>query len=168
MFSQPGASLGTIVAGKVVVDQEDIAYWIVGFNVRKQRDVVGGVARSGTSGEIAIAHPQRSIHPGLLRPAIVIERRFDAVPTGRPAGCGRERAGNYRPEFIGADGRRPLGRLAVGGSVNQGLRPDPGRIPSLAIPSAQRKGKSVRNIRGRNLPCRLLPRCTNNAPDCLV
>jgi hypothetical protein len=114
MRSHPGTSLSTVVAGKVVGDQEDIACRIVGFDVRKQRDVVRRVARGNTSGELlAIAHTQRAIYPGLLKPATVIERRFDAVPTGRPAGCGRERAGNYWPEYIGADGRRPLGRLGV-------------------------------------------------------
>ena len=114
MLSHPGAGLGTAVTGEVVSDDENVAHGIVGFDVGKQRDVVRRVARGGTRGQLlAIAHAQRSIDPGLLRPAAVIQRRFDAVPTGRPAGCWRESAGNYWPEFVGADGRRPLGRLGV-------------------------------------------------------
>ena len=114
MLSHPGTSLGTAMAGKVVSDHEDVASWIVGFDIGKQSDVVGGVARSGTPGQLlAIAHAQRTVHPGLLRSTAVIQRRFDAVPTRRPAGCWREGAGNYWPQFVGADGRRPLGRLGV-------------------------------------------------------
>src|SRR5262249_46146115 len=79
-----------------------------------QSDVGGRVARSGTPGQLlAIAHAQCSIDPDFLGATAVIQRRFDAVPTGRPAGCRRESAGNYWPEFIGTDGRRPLRRLRV-------------------------------------------------------
>jgi hypothetical protein len=114
MRSHPGASLGTVVAGQVVGDDENVARRIVGFNVSKQRDVVGGVARSGTPGHLlAIAHTQRSIHPHLLLATAVIQRRFDAMPTRRPAGRGRKGAGYYWPEFVGANGRRPLGWLGV-------------------------------------------------------
>ncbi len=52
-----------------------------------------------------IAHAQRPIHPGFLGTPAVVQPRFDAVPTGRPASRWREGAGNYRPEFIGTDGR---------------------------------------------------------------
>ena len=114
MLNHPGAGLGTVMAGEVVGDDEDVAAGIVGFDSSQQGDVVGRVARSGTARQLlAITHAQRSIDPGLLRPATVIQQRFDAMPSGRPAGCGREGAGNYWPEFIGADGRRPLGRFSV-------------------------------------------------------
>ena len=57
MLSHPGAGLGTAVTGEVVSDDEDVARGIVGFDVRKQRDVVRRVARSGTPGQLlAIAH----------------------------------------------------------------------------------------------------------------
>ncbi len=114
MLSHPGAGLSTVMAAEIIGDHEDIACRIVGFDVLQQSDVVRRVARGGTSGELlAIAHAQRSIDPGFLRAATVIQRRFDAVPIGRPAGGWRKGAGNYWPEFIGADGRRPLGRLGV-------------------------------------------------------
>ena len=44
MLSQPGAGLGTIVAGEVVGDDENVARRIVGFDVGKPRDVVRRVA----------------------------------------------------------------------------------------------------------------------------
>jgi hypothetical protein len=114
MLSHPGTSLSTVVAGKVVSDHEDVACRIVGFDVGKQRDVVRRVARDGTSGELlAIAHAQCAIDPGFLGAATVIQRRFDAVPTGRPAGRWRKGAGHYWPKFVGTEGRRPLGRLGV-------------------------------------------------------
>jgi hypothetical protein len=121
MLSHPGTSLGAVVAGKVVGDQEDVACRIVGFAVGKQRDIVRRVTRGGTSGEfLAIAHAQRTIHPGFLRPATVIEQRLDAMPIRRPARCWRKGAGNYWPEFVGTDGRRPLGWFSV---VGDDLRP---------------------------------------------
>jgi hypothetical protein len=114
MLSHPGTGLGTAVTAEIIGDHEDVAHRIVDFNVSKQSDVVRRVARSSTPGQLlAIAHTQRSIHPGLLRPAAVIERRFDTVPSSGPTGRWREGAGNYWPEFVGADGRRPLGRLGV-------------------------------------------------------
>jgi hypothetical protein len=114
MLGQPGAGLGTIVAGEVVGDDEDIARRIVGFDVGKQSNVVRRVARGGTPGQFfAIAHAQRSIDPGFLGTTTVIQRRFDAMPIGRPGRCWGEGAWNYWPEFISADGRRPRGRLGV-------------------------------------------------------
>jgi hypothetical protein len=114
MLSHPGTSLSTVVAGKVVSDHEDVACRIVGLDVGKQSDVVGGVARGGTSGHLlAIAHAQCAIDPGFFGATTVIQRRFDAVPTGRPARGWRKGTGNYWPQFVGADGRRPLGRLGV-------------------------------------------------------
>jgi hypothetical protein len=50
----------------------------------------------------AIAHTQRSIDPGFLGAAAVIQRCFDAMSIGRPAGCWGKGAGNYWPEFVGA------------------------------------------------------------------
>jgi hypothetical protein len=114
MLSHPSTSLSTVVAGKVVSDHEDVSCRIVSFDVSEQRDVVGGVARGGTSGELlAIAHAQCSIDPGFLGAATVIQWRFDAMPSGRPSWRWSKGAGHYWPEFVGADGRRPLGRLGV-------------------------------------------------------
>ncbi len=114
MLGHPGACLSAVMSRKGVGDQEDVACWIVGFDISQQADVVGRIARSGTPGHLlAIAHAQRSIDPGLLRPATVVQHGFDAMPCDRPAGCWWEGAWHYWPEFVGADGRRPLGRLGV-------------------------------------------------------
>jgi hypothetical protein len=87
MLRQPGAGLSAVVAGKVVVDDEDVARRIVGFDVSEQYDVVRRVARSGALGQLlAIAHAQRSIDPGFFGAAAVIQGRFDAVSIGKPAG----------------------------------------------------------------------------------
>jgi hypothetical protein len=114
MLSQPSAGLGAVMAGEIVGDTEDVARCVVGFDVRKQGDVVGRVARGGTPGQfLAITHAQRSIHPGFLRTATVIYERFDAMPIGRPAGGWGEGTWHYWPQFVGADGRRPVGRRGV-------------------------------------------------------
>ncbi len=95
MFSHPGASLSTLVAGEGVGDDKHVASGIVGFDVGKQRDGVGRVARSGTPSHLlAFAHTQRSIDPGLLRPAAVIQWSFNAVPCDRPTGRWKEGTGN--------------------------------------------------------------------------
>ena len=57
MLSHPGSGLGAVIADQIISDHEDVACRIVGFDSGKQRDVVGRVARGGTSGELlAIAH----------------------------------------------------------------------------------------------------------------
>ncbi len=85
MLGQPGAGLGTVVAGKVVSDDEEVARRIVGFDVGQQSNVVRRVARSGAADQLlAIAHAQRSIDPGFFGATTVVQRRFDAMPIGRP------------------------------------------------------------------------------------
>ena len=110
MLSQPSAGLGTVMTGEVVGDDEDVTCHIVGFDVGQQRDVVRRVTRASAVGQLlVIAHAQCSIDPGLLRAATAIHERFDAVSIGRPGRRWREGAGNYWPEFVGADDRRPFG-----------------------------------------------------------
>ena len=93
------------MAGEVVGDDEDVARRIGGFDVGKQRDVVRRVARGGAAGQfLAIAHTQRSIDPGVLGTATVIQRCFDAMSSGRPGRRWGKGVGNYWPEFVGANG----------------------------------------------------------------
>jgi hypothetical protein len=114
MLGEPGPRLSTAVAGEIVSDDVNVPVGIVGFDALKQSYVVRRVARSGASGQfLAIAYAQRSIDPGLLGVATVIQRRFDAVTSGGPARGWWKGSGNYWPEFVGADGRRTLGRLGV-------------------------------------------------------
>jgi hypothetical protein len=114
MLSQPGTSLEAVMAAEVIGDNEDVARGVIGLNVGQQGDVAFRVARSGALSQfLAIAHTQRSIDPGFLGATTVIQKGFDAVPIGRPAGRRGEGAGNYWPQFVGADGRRALGRLSV-------------------------------------------------------
>ncbi len=83
---QPGAGLEARMTGEVIGDDEDVSRRIVGFNVGQRGNVALGVARSSTPGQLlAIAYAQCSIDPGLLRPAAVIKRCFDAMPSGRLA-----------------------------------------------------------------------------------
>src|SRR6266699_1836904 len=51
MLGQPGAGLGTVVAGEVVGDDEDVARRIIGFDVPKESNVVRRVARGGALGQ---------------------------------------------------------------------------------------------------------------------
>jgi hypothetical protein len=133
MSFQPGPGLQTGVTAEIVADDEDIAAGIIGFDVGQQSDVAFGIARSGTPGQfLAIAHAQRSVDPRLLGPATVIHLRFDAVPVGRPARSGGKGARHYRAEFVGADGRRALGRLGV---VADDRRPFGMKSLSRAVPN---------------------------------
>src|SRR5258708_2697469 len=111
---QPGARLQAGVTGEIIGDDEEIPSWIVSFDVGEQGNVALGVTRSRAAGQLfAIAHPQRPVDPGFLRPTPVVQRRFDAVTVGRPAWGGIKGARHYRSEFISTDGRRPFGWLGV-------------------------------------------------------
>jgi len=71
------------VAREIIGNDEDVACRIIRFNVGKQADVVRRVARGGTASQfLAIAHPQRSVHPGFLGSTTVIQQRLDAVTRG--------------------------------------------------------------------------------------
>jgi hypothetical protein len=116
MRFQPGTRLQAIVAAQIIGDDEDIPAGIVRFDGFEQFNVAFGVTRGGTSGDfLAIAHPERPIHPGFFRPPTIIERRFDAVPIGRPARRRIKGAWHYWSQFVGADGRRPFGGRGVVG-----------------------------------------------------
>ena len=116
MLLQPRAGLKTAVTAKVVSDDKDIPSRIVGFNVGQRGNVALGIARGRTAGQhLPIADPQRSIDPGFLGSALIVHRRFDAVPIRGPAWGRVKGAGNYRSQFIGTDGRRPFRWLGVVG-----------------------------------------------------
>src|SRR5215470_8554029 len=80
---------------------------------------------------MAIAYPERPVDAGLLRPAAIIHLRFDAMPIGRPTWGWGKRARHYRSEFVGAEGRRVLGRLGV---VGDDRRPFGTKSLSRAVP----------------------------------
>ena len=114
MLGEPGTGLEAVMAASVIGDNEDVACGVIGLDVGKPRNVTFRVARSGALSQfLAIAHAQRSIDPGFLGTTTVIQEGFDAVSIGRPAGRWGEGAGNYWPQFVGADGSLPLGRLGV-------------------------------------------------------
>jgi hypothetical protein len=52
MVRQPGARLQAVMAAQIVCDNENVAGRIVGFDGLEQLDVVLGITRSGTSGEL--------------------------------------------------------------------------------------------------------------------
>ena len=83
MALEPGARLQAIMTAQIIGNHENVACRVIGFDVGKQGNVVRRVARGGTAGQLlAITHTQRSIHPGFLRTATVIQRCFDAMPIG--------------------------------------------------------------------------------------
>ncbi len=114
MLGEPGPRLSAAVAGEIVSDDVNVPVGIVGFDALKQSYVVRRVARSGASGQfLAIAYAQRSIDPGFLGIATVVQWRFDAVSIRRPTWGWRKATRDYWPQLIGADGRRALGRLGI-------------------------------------------------------
>ena len=40
MLCHPGTGLGTVVAAEIIGDDEDLSFWIVGFDLLKQRDII--------------------------------------------------------------------------------------------------------------------------------
>jgi hypothetical protein len=43
MLRQPSSRLSTVMATEIVGDEEDISRWVIGLDVLKQCDVMGGV-----------------------------------------------------------------------------------------------------------------------------
>ena len=80
---QPSARFQARVTAEIVADDEEVSAGVVGFEVGQQCNVAFGVTRSGTARQLlAITYPQCSIDPRLLRPAAIIQLRFDAMPVG--------------------------------------------------------------------------------------
>jgi hypothetical protein len=112
VLREPGARLKAVVTAEIVGDDEEIARGVVGFDVGKPRDVAFRIARGRTPGQfLAITHPQRSVHPAFLRPALIVQRRLDAMSIGRPAWGWIKGTWHYGPQFVGADGSLALGWL---------------------------------------------------------
>ncbi len=58
MVCQPGAGLQAIMAAQIVRDDENVPGWIVSFDLFEQFNIVLGIARSRTAGNLlAIADP---------------------------------------------------------------------------------------------------------------
>jgi hypothetical protein len=136
MIHQPRPQRPTVVAGQVVADHVQVACRVGPLHRPQQALPAGGVARGG--GEralLAVADPQRAIHPHPLLAAAVLQGRLDPVPIGRAARRGRGGAGRYRAELVGADDRRALGRVGV-------ERDDPGPFgaKSGSVLLAQERG----------------------------
>ena len=133
---EPGARLQAIMTAQIIGNHKNVACRVIGFDVGKQGNIVLRVARGGTASQLlAIAHPQRSIHPGFLRSTAVIQLCFDPMACGRPAWSGRKAAGHYWPEFVGADGRRPPRRDRVVGDDRRpfGTKSRSSLVPQLCV-----------------------------------
>jgi len=73
VLRKPGASFQAVMTAQVVGDDEDIASWIVCFDVLEQLNIILGITRSGTSGKFfAITNPQCPVNPDLVIPATVL------------------------------------------------------------------------------------------------
>src|SRR6266487_2775610 len=103
---QPGPGALAVVAGEVIGDHVDGALGVGLLSPVEEVLVGGAVAGRGAHGDrLPVGDAQPAVHPGLVRPAGVLQRRLDPVPAGRPAGCGREGARDHRPGLAGADHR---------------------------------------------------------------
>src|SRR6266545_2710976 len=116
VVGQPGPGAGAGVAGQVVGDHHDGPLRVGGLDGGQQPLVADRVAGGcGHRHLLPVTDAERAVHPGLLRPAAVVQRRFDAVAVGAPAGRGWEAARDDRAELVGADHRCRLGRIGVEG-----------------------------------------------------
>jgi hypothetical protein len=83
MVLEPGARLETVMTAEIVCDDENVARWIVRFDVFEQFNVVLGIARSGTFGDLlAIADSQRPIDPQFVIASTVLQWGLDAMAIG--------------------------------------------------------------------------------------
>ena len=80
---QPGPRLEAEMTTQVISDDEEVASRIIGFDVSEQGNIALGIACGRAPRQfLAIAHPQRPVHPGFLGTAPIVQGRFDAVPSG--------------------------------------------------------------------------------------
>jgi hypothetical protein len=104
---QPDPRLQAIVTAQVISDDEDVARRIIRIDVLEQLDVILGIARCGTAGNLpTIAYTQRAGDPRLVVPTALLQWRLDSMPIRRPARRGGKGARGHRSEFISTDGRR--------------------------------------------------------------
>jgi hypothetical protein len=81
MQSQPVANGAARVAGERVGDQGAIALWVGPVERLEVGELAGGVTGGRSRGQdVAIAHPQRTLEPDVLEPALIVQRHLDAVP----------------------------------------------------------------------------------------
>jgi hypothetical protein len=120
MIQWPRAGAGAGVAGQVVGDHHDGPVGVGGLDGGQQLLVADRVARRcGHRHLVAVTDAERAVHPGVLRPAAIVQHGLDAVAIERPAGGGREAAGDDRAQLVGADHRRLRRR---GGGAGDDLR----------------------------------------------
>src|SRR5512142_295005 len=104
MVFQPGPGALAVAAGEVAGDHVDHALGVGLLLELEEVLVEGAVAGRGAHGDrLPAGDAQPAVHPGLLRPAGVLQRRLDPVPAGRPARCRREGPRDHRAQLIGAD-----------------------------------------------------------------
>src|SRR5438094_237217 len=81
MILRPGPGALAVVAGQVIGDHPDRALGIGLFLELEEVLVEGAVAGRGAHGDrLAVPYAEPAVDPGLLRPAGVLQRRFDPVP----------------------------------------------------------------------------------------
>jgi hypothetical protein len=83
MIREPGTGFQTVMTAEIVGNNEKVPFGIVRFDCFEQRDVVLGIARSGTARDfLAITHSQRPIDPHLVVTTTVLQRSLDAMTIG--------------------------------------------------------------------------------------
>src|SRR5258708_10416561 len=83
MMLQPGPGGLAVVAGEVIGDDHDLAARAGVFYLLQEPLVMLAVAGGGAQGDLLpVGDAQPAVDPGLVRPAGILQRRLDPVPTG--------------------------------------------------------------------------------------
>ena len=77
---QPDARLQAVMAASIGGENDHVSTRIIGFDGFEQFNIMRGMTRGCTSGQLfAIAYPQCAIDPDLLQATTVLQGSFDAM-----------------------------------------------------------------------------------------
>jgi len=109
MGCQPFLDGRARVTGEVISDQVEVSLWVIVLHRIEQRLEACGVARGSCLREcLSITDAQGTIDPHFVGPTTIIQRCFDPVTIGRPAGGRRGGSRRYRAKLVNGEDRRSL------------------------------------------------------------
>lgn len=148
MCDEPLPDGSTLVAGKVVSDEEEFPAGVGLIHGVEQCLEAGGVAgASGLRERLTITETQRPVDPHLVGTTTIVQGGFDSMAIRRPARCRGERARAHRSELVEAKDRRSLRRLGVEGDDPRSFETNSGSVLSAHVRECRHRTPSLSRMR---------------------
>lgn len=148
MLGEPRLDGRTLVAGKVVGDQVEVALRVGRVDGREQPLEPDRVARGRGQGEgLPIPRTQGPVDPDLVGTTTLVKGGFDAMAIRRPARCWGERARAHRSELVEAEDRRSLRRVGREGDDPRSFGTNSGSVLSAQVRGCRHRTPSCSRMR---------------------